>query len=293
MNITSILTIAVVAIMTTYSIYLLNKEKNKLSSTSGIMAAITVGMMTGLQSGYLIGEYSGDLFFSSGLSMIIGFVIGFLAGQPINILSVIGGALSGLFSGLLGSMLGILLQIENPAIMLGIILGLYVMIISLVIVFIKVESKENFSLDTQGISPFVILSAGIVLVTLFLFLYSSNLVKIPGDVPAQAGESSNSPTTANTKLNVSTQGSVKIKMEVTETGYSPNVIRVKKGVPVEIEFHNQLSNSCLSTFQLPSFNINNFSLNTGITNLTFTPDKTGEYTFSCGMNMYKGTVIVE
>jgi len=82
-------------------------------------------------------------------------------------------------------------------------------------------------------------------------------------------------------------------MEVTPTGYSPNVIRVKKGVKVELEIHNPLENSCLSTLSMPDFNINNVNLKVGTTTLTFTPSNMGEYTFSCGMNMFHGKIIVE
>ncbi len=82
-------------------------------------------------------------------------------------------------------------------------------------------------------------------------------------------------------------------MEVTPTGYSPNVIRVKKGVQVELEIHNPLENSCLSTLSMPDFNINNVNLKVGTTTLTFTPSSMGEYTFSCGMNMFNGKIIVE
>ncbi|MCL6573672.1 MAG: cupredoxin domain-containing protein, partial [Bacillus sp. (in: Bacteria)] len=67
-----------------------------------------------------------------------------------------------------------------------------------------------------------------------------------------------------------------------------------KGVPVELEIENPFdSSNCLTTFMIPDFNINNVFLEIGTTNFSFTPDKTGEYTFSCGMQMFKGTIIVE
>jgi plastocyanin len=279
--------------MTSYSIYLIYREKNKISSQSGMMISTSVAMMAGLLSGFLIGVYSGDMFLSSGVTMIIGFIIGFLAGQPIGLMAILNGAVAGLISGLMGAMLGVLLQFTTPAIMLGILLTLYVVVIGLVILFIIVETNDKFSLDTQSISPFAILSAGVVLLSLFLFVYSSDIVKIPGkDVSAQQ-QTTNTQQTTKTEIDVTNEGSPKVKMKVTPTGYSPNVIRVKKGVPVELEIDNPLENSCLSTFTMPDFNINNVNLKVGTTNLSFTPDKTGEYTFSCGMQMFKGTIIVE
>jgi heme/copper-type cytochrome/quinol oxidase subunit 2 len=293
MNILSIITIAVIFMMTSYSIYLIHREKNKISSQSGMMISTSVAMMAGLLSGFLIGVYSGDMFLSSGVTMIIGFIIGFLAGQPMGLMAILNGAVAGLISSLMGAMLGVLLQFTTPAIMLGILLTLYVVIIGLVILFIIVETNDKFSLDTQGISPFAILSAGVVLLSLFLFVYSSDIVKIPGqDVTAQQ-QTTNTQKTTKTEIDVTNEGSPKVKMKVTPTGYSPNVIRVKKGVPVELEIDNPLENSCLSTFTMPDFNINNVNLKVGTTNLSFTPDKTGEYTFSCGMQMFKGSIIVE
>lgn len=293
MNILLIISIVVIFMMTSYSIYLVHREKNKLTCMSGMMISMAVAMMTGLLSGYLIGVFSGDMFLSCGVSMIIGFFIGFLAGQPIGLMAILDGALAGLMGGLMGAMLGVMLQFTTPTIMLGILLALYVVILGLVILFILVETNAQFSIDTQGISPFAIISAGVVLLTLFLFLYSSDIVKIPGQNVSAQTQNTSSQTATKTEIDVTRENAPKIKMKVTPTGYTPNVIRVKKGVPIELEIDNPLENSCLSTFTMSDFNINNVNLKVGTTNLSFTPDKTGEYTFSCGMQMFKGTIIVE
>lgn len=293
MNILLIISIVVIFMMTSYSIYLVHREKNKLTCMSGMMISMAVAMMAGLLSGYLIGVFSGDMFLSCGVSMIIGFFIGFLAGQPNGLMAIMDGALAGLMGGLMGAMLGVMLQFTTPTIMLGILLALYVVILGLVILFILVETNDQLSIDTQGISPFAIISAGVVLLSLFLFLYSSDFVKIPNRNVSAQTQNTSSQTATKTEIDVTRENAPKIKMKVTPTGYTPNVIRVKKGVPVELEIDNPLENSCLSTFTIPDFNINNVNLKVGTTNLSFTPDKTGEYTFSCGMQMFKGTIIVE
>lgn len=294
MNIISIITVVVLFIMTSYSVYLVHREKSKLTNMSGMMISMAVAMMTGLLSGFLIGVYTGDMFLSSGVSMIIGFIIGFLAGQPIGLMAILDGAVAGLISGLMGALLGVMLQLTAPAIMLSILLVLYVVILGLVILFILVETNDTLTLDTKGISPFAILSAGVIMVTLFLFLYSSDFVKIPaGTTSAAQTQTTNTQSAAKTEVDVTKESTPKIKMNVTPTGYTPNVIRVKKGIPVELDINNPLEDSCLSTFTMPDFNINNVNLKVGTTTLSFTPDKTGEYTFSCGMKMYKGLVIVE
>jgi hypothetical protein len=98
--------------------------------------------------------------------------------------------------------LGVMLQLTTPVIMLSILLVVYVVILGLVILFILIEANDKLTLDTQGISPFAILSAGVILVSLFLFLYSSDLVKIPGNnVAAQTQPASSPSSTACKEVN--------------------------------------------------------------------------------------------
>jgi heme/copper-type cytochrome/quinol oxidase subunit 2 len=296
MVILSIFATAVISVITGYSIFLLHRVKNKLPLISGTIVSMSIAVMAGLLSGYMIGVLSGEMFLPVGIGMLTGFFIGFLAGQPIGLIAILSGAVSGLMSGIVGAILGAILQFENPVIMLGILIGLYVIVLGLVILYLLVERNEKLSLDTQSISPFTIFSAGLFLIALFLFLYSSDLVKFPGKSLATRTETTSNSTTSSvgeTEIDVTKDAAPKIKMMVTPTGYTPNVIIVKKGVSVELEITNPNDNSCFSTFMIPDFNLNNVNLKIGTTNLTFTPDKTGEYTFSCGMNMFKGTVIVE
>lgn len=292
MFILSIFTIVIMGLLTGFSVFLLHRKKNKLAKLSGTIVVIVLTMMGGLLAGYISGILSGELFFPVGLGTLIGFVLGFMAGQPVGILAILSGSVSGIISGIIGALLGAILQFDNPTVMLGILLGLYVIILGLVILFIIVETNGKLSLDTQGISPFNIFSAGLVLIALFLFLYSSDFVKIPGEAKAAQTQETNTPP-AQTELDIRDESNPKIDMMVTPTGYSPNVIKVKKGVPVELNITNPGDNSCFSTFMMPDFNLNNVNLKAGTTKLTFTPDKEGKYTFTCGMNMFKGTVIVE
>ncbi|QCJ42268.1 hypothetical protein FAY30_10320 [Bacillus sp. S3] len=297
MTIFSIISAVFVAIGTSYSIYLVYRHKNKLNNTPGMMISMVIAVITGLLSGSMIGITSGETFLVVGVSMIIGFVVGFLAGHPVGLLAILMGSIAGLMGGINGAILGVFLQFINPTILLGILLGFYIVIIGFVIVYIQVATNSKFSINTGELSPFAIIGGGIVLISLFLFMYSSDIVKIPGkNEPAetQAAQESSSQTGSTTEVDVTSASKPKVKMLVTEKGYSPNVIRVKKGVPVEFEIENPLeNNSCLSTFMIPDFNINNVNLKFGTTNLSFTPGKTGEYTFSCGMKMFKGTIIVE
>jgi heme/copper-type cytochrome/quinol oxidase subunit 2 len=295
MFIFSIISAAFLAIGTGYSIFLVYRNKSKLNNTPGVLISMVIAVITGLLAGSIIGMVSGETFLTVGISMIIGFFVGFLAGHPVGILAILMGAISGLMGGINGAILGLFLQYINPTILLGILLGFYVVIIGFVIVYIHVTTNSKFTLNTEELSPFAIIGGGIVLVSLFLFMYSSDIVKIPSkSETAQTQAAQDTSNSATTEVNVTGDSAPKVKMLVSTNGYSPNVIRVKKGVPVELEISNPLdSSNCLSTFMIPDFNINNIKLKTGTTKLSFTPDKSGEYTFSCGMQMFKGKIIVD
>jgi heme/copper-type cytochrome/quinol oxidase subunit 2 len=297
MTIFSIISAVIVALGTGNSIFLVYRNKIKLNNTPGILLSMVIAIITGLLTGSIIGIISGETFLVVGVSMIIGFVIGFLAGHPIGLLAILMSSIFGLIGGINGAILGLFLQYINPTILLGILLGFYIVIIGFVIVYIYVTTNNKFSIDTNELSPFAIIAGGVVLVSLFLFMYSTDMVKVHGQsettqTEAQQ-ETSSTKKIAKTEVDVTKENSPKVKMLVTETGYTPNVIRVKKGIPVELEITNPLEDSCLSTFKIPDFNINDVNLKVGTTNLTFTPEKTGEFTFSCGMEMFKGTIIVE
>lgn len=305
MNTITIITMAIVCIFSAYTIYLINIHKEKFTNLNGIVVAVTAASLTGTISGYLLGVLSGDLFLASGVGVIIGFTIGFLGGQPVGVMSILLGSGSGLMGGIAGALLGVNLKQENPNLFLLLLLIFYCILLTFVVLFIHVLADKKLTLDTKAVSPFAILTAGVVLLSLFLFLYSSDIIHVSSTASSSqtqnndsAGNTANTSdssgsTSATVEVDATKESAPKIRMDTTPNGYSPNVIRVKKGVPVEIDVHNTLENSCISVLNMPDFNFNNVNLKVGTTKLTFTPSNTGEYTFSCGMNMFKGKIIVE
>ncbi|VEP14616.1 conserved hypothetical protein [Hyella patelloides LEGE 07179] len=80
---------------------------------------------------------------------------------------------------------------------------------------------------------------------------------------------------------------------VVDGGYTPDRIKVSAGEPVKLNFFRKDPSSCLEQVLLPDFNkALDLSLNQ-ITSVEIVPEKPGEYTFTCGMNMYRGVVIAE
>jgi Cu+-exporting ATPase len=76
-------------------------------------------------------------------------------------------------------------------------------------------------------------------------------------------------------------------------GYSPNLIRVRQGVPLRLNFDRQESGDCTSRVVFADFNASKSLPAFGTATLEFTPDKIGEFDFACGMNMVHGTLVVE
>jgi len=87
-------------------------------------------------------------------------------------------------------------------------------------------------------------------------------------------------------------GLQEIKVTV-KGGYSPDVIVIKKDVPVRLNFYRDETSSCSEQVVFGDFGIARDLPAFKTTPIEFTPDKAGEFTFACGMNMLRGKLIVE
>jgi len=87
-------------------------------------------------------------------------------------------------------------------------------------------------------------------------------------------------------------GMQEVKVRV-KGGYSPDLIVVKKDVPVRLNFYRDETSSCSEQVVFGDFGIARDLPAFKTTAVEFTPDKTGEFIFACGMNMLRGKLIVE
>jgi Cu+-exporting ATPase len=84
------------------------------------------------------------------------------------------------------------------------------------------------------------------------------------------------------------------RVEVTvRGGYSPDQIRVRQGVPVELSFDRQESGECTSRVVFPDLRISAALPAYERTTVRFRPGDAGTFGFACGMNMIHGTLVVE
>ena len=78
-----------------------------------------------------------------------------------------------------------------------------------------------------------------------------------------------------------------------EGGYNPEVISIPYGKTTKLNFIRKDANSCLEEVVLGDFKIRKYlPLNQKIT-IEITPQKKGEFGYSCGMNMFHGKIIVK
>ncbi|HUZ54338.1 MAG TPA: cupredoxin domain-containing protein [Streptosporangiaceae bacterium] len=76
-------------------------------------------------------------------------------------------------------------------------------------------------------------------------------------------------------------------------GYSPDVISVRQGVPLEIVLDRQESGDCTSRVVFPDLAVSAALPAFGRTTVRLDPAQAGLFGFACGMNMIHGTLVAE
>src|SRR6266568_3199392 len=76
-------------------------------------------------------------------------------------------------------------------------------------------------------------------------------------------------------------------------GYSPDVIRARQRVPLEVVFDRQESGDCTSRVVFPDLALSASLPAFERTTVRLAPARAGSFGFACGMNMIHGTLIVD
>ncbi|MGD1218388.1 heavy metal translocating P-type ATPase [Streptomyces krungchingensis] len=84
------------------------------------------------------------------------------------------------------------------------------------------------------------------------------------------------------------------RVEVTvRGGYSPDLIKVRQGTPVEMVFDRQEAGECTARVVFPDLRVGAGLPAHMRTTVRLNPDRPGAFGFTCGMNMIQGTLLVE
>ena len=85
----------------------------------------------------------------------------------------------------------------------------------------------------------------------------------------------------------------RVSITVTEKGFEPEAVTVAAGQPVTLVVTRTTAKTCATDLVMPAHGINQPLPLGQAVEITFTPDKAGELTYACAMDMYKGKVIVK
>ena len=77
-----------------------------------------------------------------------------------------------------------------------------------------------------------------------------------------------------------------------EGGYSPSVVRVRKGAPVRLTFDRREKSPCSDEVVISELGVRRFLKPFEKTVIELTPAEVGSLEFACGMNMLRGRIEV-
>lgn len=90
----------------------------------------------------------------------------------------------------------------------------------------------------------------------------------------------------------SPQQEQEVTIKVTEKGYKPAQLKLQLGVPARLTFVRETDNTCGTEVIFPEYDIERvLPLNERVV-VEFTPQESGEFVFTCGMNMLRGKLVI-
>ena len=132
-------------------------------------------------------------------------------------------------------------------------------------------------------------AAGLIILFFAVFNFNSALAMkgVKTNVISSKNDKKSDTGTQNANLNEQI-----VEMSVTSRGFEPNVLKIKRGVPVKWVIKGDQISSCTNKIIVPSLNISK-NIGSGNNIVTFFPEKSGEIPFSCWMGMVRGKFVVE
>ena len=84
----------------------------------------------------------------------------------------------------------------------------------------------------------------------------------------------------------------RVTIALTEKGYEPTSLKLRRGVPAQVTFLRKVSATCGTQIVIADYDIKrDLPLNVPVL-VKFTPKKSGDFSFTCGMGMLRGSLIV-
>jgi len=86
----------------------------------------------------------------------------------------------------------------------------------------------------------------------------------------------------------------RIEITVTQQGFQPSRVHLENGVETALVFTRKTTSTCATNVQIPALGVDGVDLpmNEAVT-IRVTPEESGSFTFACGMDMIRGTLMIE
>ena len=258
----------------------------------GMMAGMTMGMLSGVAVGTFILLPTGN--FLAGV--MIGSIVGILFGVPIGrfggFMGTMEGLIAGWMGGMMGAMLGQMMRPFNLNIFMPFFFILFFITIAglIYLVYTRCEKCVPSIIKRYGA-----VTAGMVMIAIISIDFSIAPKASPLQGLAASGsgiveEKVKQKNKMTAKMN--SNGVQEVEIVALNDGYYPNEVIVKNGAPVRVTLKAGRHSGCLRDFVIPSLKINKIIPSAGDRSFDFTPTGRGEIGFSCSMDMYRGKFVV-
>ncbi len=132
---------------------------------------------------------------------------------------------------------------------------------------------------------------GIVVIVLGIFNLQSGLTLAGIGLPQWGSGQTDEAVAAQGNVPEIVDGKQIVRMDQVAGGYKPDVLTIKKDIPVKWIITSKNQYTCAAFINMPAMNIQQ-PLQAGENVIEFTPTKTGKLPFTCSMGMYSGVFSV-
>lgn len=201
---------------------------------TGMMAAMSMGMLIGLLGGTIVGIYFAEnLYLSTIIGLGMGMIAGAIIGLPLSFLASIEGMLSGLMGGMMGAMLGAMISIVNIDSIIKILFLIEIVFNIIILYLIVNETRDRKDwFFVKGLKNPMI--SGIALMSFFFLFNTTGTITISntlGNHSSHENHNVENQTVKNKEINV-------IQIDAKDYKYNPVEFKIKNEQQVTINFKN-------------------------------------------------------
>ncbi|MFC7442087.1 cupredoxin domain-containing protein [Laceyella putida] len=270
-----------------YLLFITYRYRRQLSNHVGMMVAMGGATMVGLLSGTILGTlFGGGMFLPTEIAMVFSLSMGYLLGKPFSLLAAIDGIVAGIMGGMMGVMLGVMVLEEAPDLTIGLMATLFVAVSLLLGQLMGREAKR---MGDGGMESWILWGFAILMVTALVWK-QAGLLSQAETPPNHAHPHQHSQDPARTVSAVQKTDHQVAQMHVTATGWSPDMIQAKAGIPLQLQVTAESESACGRSLLIEEFQIEKPVVK-GTTTVEFTPVHEGTYPVRCGTRM--GWLLIE